>query len=79
LWEGTKFGFEIIFLVGKNPEFDYIKKFQVFDFLFKIPGSRQKLSQNEIWREDFSKICCSRQKILKSCSRLSQLYLFPPN
>jgi hypothetical protein len=41
-----------------------------FRFLiFKIPGSHQKLSQNEIWREDFFKSVCSRQKFLKSCSR----------
>jgi hypothetical protein len=35
LWEGIvqKIGFEIIFQAGSYPEFDYFKKFQVFDFL----------------------------------------------
>jgi hypothetical protein len=47
-----KFGSENIFQAGSYPEFDFILK--SFRFLiFKIPGSRQKLSQNEIWQEDF--------------------------
>ena len=29
---GYKFGSEIIFQGGSYPEFDYFKKFQVFDF-----------------------------------------------
>ena len=34
-----------------------------FRFLiFKIPGSRQKLSRNEIWREDFLKSAVPARK-----------------
>jgi hypothetical protein len=68
-----KFGSEIIFQAGSYPEFDYFKKFQVFDFLKSLALAKSCRSQNEIWREDFFKSVCSCQKILKSCSRLSQL------
>jgi hypothetical protein len=61
--------FRNYFSGGSCPEFDFILK--SFRFLiFKIPGSHQKLSQNEIWREDFFLICLFPPENFK--------ILFPP-
>ncbi len=66
--EGQKFGSEIIFQAGSYPEFDYFKKFQVFDFL-KSLALAKSCHKMRSGGKIFFKSVCSRQKILKTCSR----------
>ena len=64
-----KFGSEIIFQVGRYPEFDYFKKFQVFDFLKSLALAKSCHKKMRSGGKIF-KICLFPPEIFK--------ILFPP-
>jgi hypothetical protein len=51
---------KLFFRLGVIQNLIILKSFRFL--IFKIPGSRQKLSQNEIWREDFFKLSVPARK-----------------
>jgi hypothetical protein len=59
---------KLFFRRGVIPEFDYFKKFQVFDFLKSLAPAKSCHKRDLVGRFFFKSVC-SRQKILKSCSR----------